>query len=216
MSEHTASGTGQRSIGGWLSALGSDEPTPGGGAFAAVSAAAGASLISMVAALTIGRDGFEAQEERMREILRRADDAREAFLQMADQDAAAFEAVMRAFRLPKDDDDQRSARTRAVQAAFVGAARVPMEVAERSVDLMVLAREATAHGNANAASDGYSGAVALYAAALCGVANVRINAAGLKDEAARRELTDRVERLREAATEQLRETASAFGVRVRT
>jgi formiminotetrahydrofolate cyclodeaminase len=87
-------------------------------------------------------------------------------------------------------------------------------VAERSVDLMPLAREATARGNANAASDGYSGAVALYGAALCAAANVRINAAGLKDEAARNDLVDRVERLRATAADQLHETETAFAVRL--
>lgn len=214
MSEESATGTGERTVGSWLEGLGSDEPTPGGGAFAAVSAAAGAALIAMVARLTLGRKGFEEQDERMREVVRRADDARAAFLRMADRDAAAFEAVMQAFRMPKHGDDQQEARTRAVQSAYLGAAEVPMEVAERAVDLMPLARETTAHGNANAASDGYSGAVALSGAVLCAAANVRINAASLKDEATRRELIDRVDGLRETAADHLRETEMAFGVRL--
>jgi formiminotetrahydrofolate cyclodeaminase len=214
MSEEATGGTAERAIASWLVALGSDEPTPGGGAFAAVSAAAGASLIAMVARLTQGREALEDQDERMREIVRRADEARAAFVRMADRDAAAFEAVLRAYRMPKDRDDQREARTRTIQSAYLGAAEVPMEVAERAVALMPLAREATAHGSANAASDGYSGAVALSGAVLCAAANVRINAAGLKDDATRQDLLDRIEGLRQTAADHLRETETAFGVRL--
>jgi formiminotetrahydrofolate cyclodeaminase len=214
MSDSTTSETGERPIRQWLEALASDEPTPGGGSFAGLSAAAGASLIAMVARLTVGRKAYEDQESRMRELASRADDARSTFLDLADRDAAAFEAVMRAFRLPKNDETERAARAEAIQAGFQAAATIPMDVAELAVELMPLAREAIARGNPNAASDGYSAAVALHGAVLCAVANVRINAASLKDNATRGALLDRAERLRERAADQLDETEAAFGVRL--
>jgi formiminotetrahydrofolate cyclodeaminase len=133
---------------------------------------------------------------------------------MADADAASFTAVMQAFRMPKDTEEQKAARAAAIQSAYAGAADVPLEVARDSVELMPLADDATALGNPNAASDGYSGAVSLFAAALCAIANVQINAAGLKDERSRSGYGDECTRLRERAEELLRNAHRAFELRL--
>jgi formiminotetrahydrofolate cyclodeaminase len=206
--------TADRPVGTWLESLGSDAPTPGGGAFAGVAGAAGAAMVAMVARLTLGRAGFEAIEARMNDIVTRADDARVAFLELADRDAAAFEAVMGAFRMPKGTDDEKAARSAAVQEAFAGAAAVPMEVARLATDLLPDAVEATSRGNPNAASDGYSGAAALHAAALCAIANVEINAASLKDPIKRTTLLDACADLRSRAAAQLQEAEQAFQLRL--
>jgi glutamate formiminotransferase/formiminotetrahydrofolate cyclodeaminase len=203
-----------RTIEGFLEALASDAPTPGGGAVAALSAAAGAALISMVCRLTIGREAYEEVEERMREYLGEADAARPAFLELGQRDEDAFEAVMAAFRLPKDDDRQKAERSAAIQRAYEGAARVPLEVARRAVALMHIARASIEHGNANAASDGLSAAHVLHAAAHGAVANVAINAAGLKDEDVARELDDDVSALRTRADGLLSQAQLAFAGRI--
>jgi methenyltetrahydrofolate cyclohydrolase len=206
--------TADRLVGTWLESLGSDAPTPGGGAFAGVAGAAGAAMVAMVARLTLGRADFDAIRARMNDILTRADDARAAFLELADQDTAAFEAVMAAFRMPKETDDDRAARSDAIQEAFAGAAAVPMEVATLATDLLPDAVEATSRGNPNAASDGYSGAAALHAAALCAIANVEINAASLKDMTERTTLLDASSDLRSRAAAQLEEAEQAFQLRL--
>jgi formiminotetrahydrofolate cyclodeaminase len=210
----TGAGIGPQTIDRFLEALASDSPTPGGGAVAAVCGAAGASLIAMVCRLTIGRDAYEDVEERMREHLDEADAARSAFLELADRDAAAFEDVMTAFRMPKDDDRQKAERSAAIQRAYESAARVPLEVARRAVGLMPAAAEATELGNANAASDGLSAAHALHAAAHSALANVAINVAGLKDEAAAGELRAEAAALTERADALLIEARSAFTARI--
>ncbi|HEX6400822.1 MAG TPA: cyclodeaminase/cyclohydrolase family protein [Actinomycetota bacterium] len=207
-------GTGEQEIGGWLEALASDAATPGGGAAAGVAAATGAALIAMVGRLTIGKAGFEDVEDRMRALTERADAEREAFLELAERDAEAFRAVMGSFKLPKDTDEERAARTLRIQEAYEGAAEVPLELARRAVDLMELAEDATAMGNAHAASDGYSGGALLFAAALCAIANVRINAAGLKDEAKGQTLVDAGEELRERASTLLEQLQEAFLLRL--
>ncbi|HZD18807.1 MAG TPA: glutamate formimidoyltransferase, partial [Actinomycetota bacterium] len=176
-------GFGGQTIAGFLDVLGSDAPTPGGGAVAGLCGAAGAALISMVCNLTIGKRGYEDVEDRMRTHLGEAEEARPLFLDLSDRDAASFEAVMAAFRMPKDDDRQKAERSAAIQRAYEGAARVPLELARRAVDLLPAAIGATELGNANAASDGVSAAISLHAAAACALVNVEINAAGLKDEA---------------------------------
>jgi formiminotetrahydrofolate cyclodeaminase len=206
--------TPARPVGDWLGDLASAAPTPGGGAAAGVAAATGAALIAMVGHLTIGKAGFEDLEDRMRALVERADAERSAFLSLADQDAEAFEAVMAAFRLPKETDDEKAARTMRIQEAYEGAAAVPMDLATRAVDLMELAEDATAMGNPNAASDGYSAGALLFAGALSAIANVRINAAGLKNATKGRALTDACDRLRERGDALLHQIEEAFLLRL--
>lgn len=208
--------TSEQQVGGWLDQLGSGSPTPGGGAAAGVAAATAAGLIAMVGHLTVGRDGFRDLDGRMRDLMEHADGEREAFLKLADEDATAFEAVMTAFRLPKETDEERASRTIAIQEAYARAAAVPLELARRSVELMELAEDATALGNPHASSDGYSAGSLLFAAALAASANVRINAAGLKDEAAAQGLVERCDALRERAETLLHQIEEAFLLRLTT
>ena len=91
-----------------------------------------------------------------------ADAARPSSSCLADRDAHAFDSVMEAFRMPKETDEEKAARSAAIQAGYLAAASVPQEVARKAVDLMELAEDATAMGNPQAASDGLSAAASLY------------------------------------------------------
>lgn len=208
--------TPEQPVGSWLQELGSASPTPGGGAAAGVAAATGAALIAMVGHLTIGKKGFEDLDARMRSMVETADAERKAFLGLADEDARVFESVMASFKLPKETDEEQKSRTLAIQEAYEAAAAVPLELAKRSVELMDLAEDATATGNPHAASDGYSAGTLLFAAALSAMANVRINAAGLKDEAKERGLVDECAALRERADVLLHQIEEAFLLRLAT
>jgi len=196
--------------GEWLAALASASATPGGGAFAGLAGAAGAAMLAMVGRLTVGKHGFEEVEERMRDLIEAADAARRDFLELADADAHAFDGVISAFGLPKESDEDRAARTAAIQRGYADAALVPLEVARRAVELMPSAEDATTLGNPQAASDGYCGALALHAAARSAIANVQINAASLKDATQRDELLATASALRERAEDLLMRIATAF------
>ena len=198
----------------YLDALASDAPTPGGGAVAALAGASGAALISMVCNLTIGRKGYEEAEERMRGVLDEAEASRAVLLDLADRDAAAFGAVMAAFKMPKETDAEKAVRAIAIQEGYEAAATVPLEIAKRAAELMELAREATEIGNANAASDGACAAQALSASVWCASYNVEINAAALKDPAKAQALRDEVSALRAHAEALLDATNAAFGARL--
>ncbi len=204
----------ESTVRGFLDELASSSATPGGGAAAGVVAATGAGLISMVARLTIGKEGFEDLTERMEAMVAAADSAREKFLELADLDASAFDGVMAAFKLPKDTEQERAARLAAIQAGYVDAATVPREVARAAVDLMELAEDATAMGNPQAASDGRSAAACLYAAALSAIANVVINASALRDEAVRSSMIAETDELRARADRLLDESQTAFRLRL--
>jgi formiminotetrahydrofolate cyclodeaminase len=214
VSENEMSPIATQTIEVFLEALGSDAPTPGGGAASAVEAATGCALISMVANLTIGKKGFEELEDRMRNMVTEADTARADFLRLADADAHAFDGVMAAFKMPKETEAEKAARRAAIQAGYEEAAQVPLEIAGKAVALMELAEDATAMGNSQAASDGLSGATSLYAAALCAIANVEINAAALKDPTRRAAMLDEVAALRSRADGSLKGSQTAFQLRL--
>lgn len=208
--------TSDQPIGSWLDELGSGSPTPGGGAAAGVAAATGAALIAMVGHLTIGKEGFKDLDARMRAMVENADAERRTFLSLADEDAEAFESVMASFRLPKETDEEKAARTIKIQEAYEAAAAVPLQLATRAVQLMEQAEDATALGNPHAASDGYSAGSLLFAAALSAMANVRINAAGLKDQSKGQGLVDECDALRDRADALLQQIEEAFLLRLAT
>lgn len=211
----TGEAIGAGSVGAFLDALASDSPTPGGGSVAALSGAAGAALVAMVARLTVGRKAFEEVDARMREVIATADAARAAFLDFADRDAEAFEMVMAAFKMPRETDEEKAERSVAVQRAFTAAADVPLEIARHAVALMDSAREAVETGNPNAASDGASGAQLLACATECALYNVEINVASLKDAAAVRRYSEEVASLRAKAAELRAWTETRFHDRLR-
>ena len=203
----------EQSVGTFLADLASSAPTPGGGSVAAIAAATGAAMVAMVARLTEGRPSFEAVSERMRDVAEHADEERAALLDLADRDAEAFDAVMASFKLPKVTDDEKAARLAAIQAAFAGAAEVPMEVARRASALLDEAAEIIATGNSDAASDGMSGAAMLHAGVLCALANVSINAGSLKDEALAERLRGQAAELSMSADQALDAARAAFAER---
>jgi glutamate formiminotransferase/formiminotetrahydrofolate cyclodeaminase len=209
-------GGGIRSMGvdAFLEGLASDAATPGGGSVAAVAGAAGAALVAMVGRLTAGKQAYEAVSDRMTEIVKIADDSRAQLLALADRDAEAFDAVMASFKLPKDTDVQKAERSAAIQAAFAGAAEVPLEVARMAVGTMALAVEVVEHGNPNAASDGLSAAHMLGAASASALANVEINAASLKDTARAAAFRADGAALRDRSAALLASAVDAFGTRI--
>lgn len=204
----------EMTVAAFLETLASSSPTPGGGAVAALSAANGAAMIAMVGRLTVGKAGFEDVEDRMNGLILAADAAREEFLELADDDAHAFDGVMTAFKMPKETDEQKAARSAAIQEGYAEAAAVPQEVARKAVHMMQLAEDATAMGNAQAASDGLSAAASLYCGALCAIANVEINASAFKDESRRVEMLDELAGLKGRADHLLKETLTAFQLRL--
>jgi glutamate formiminotransferase / formiminotetrahydrofolate cyclodeaminase len=166
---------------GFLDALAAGTAAPGGGSASAYSGAAAAALVAMVARLTIGKKKYAAVEEQMQAILERAETLRRGLTEAIELDARSFEAVMAAYRLPKDTPEQQAERLQVVEQALLGATRVPLDVAEKSLEVVGLAAQVVAQGNVNALSDG-AVAAAMGRAALTGAGyNVRINLASLQD-----------------------------------
>ena len=167
----------------FLDELASAAPTPGGGAAAAYVGTMGAALVSMVARLTIGRPKYAEVEAQMNEILKQSERLRQEMAQAVTEDEAAFDAVMAAFKLPKATPEEQTRRAEAIESSMLGAAQVPLTVAQKAVTVMALAERCTALGNLHAISDGASAASLARAAITAAGYNVRANVAGLADKA---------------------------------
>ena len=167
---------------GFLEALASGEPTPGGGSAAAYAAAMAASLVAMVGRVTVGKKKYAEVEAEMWRLIEEATELQAAMREAVQKDAQAFEAYMKARRLPQNTDQQKSARIEAIEAASINAAEVPLHVARHALLIHQLALRAAELGNINAISDAGS-AAAFAKAALEGAGlNVRINLLGLEEE----------------------------------
>jgi formiminotetrahydrofolate cyclodeaminase len=146
----------------------------------------------MVARLTIGKKKYAQVEDEMEAVLLEADQLRADLTEAVRKDAAAFEAVMAAFRLPKDTPEQQDQRKVAIERSTLAAAQAPLSVARKAVRVLELAEQVVSQANLNAISDGAT-AAALAKAALTGSGyNVRINAVGLQNQVIAQDLIDQV------------------------
>lgn len=167
----------------FVAATASKEPTPGGGAIAALTGATGAALAEMVANLTFGKKGYEEVQSEMEELQTKAEAIRNRMLELSQADADVFNIFMNALGLPKNTDEEKVARTAAIQHAYKDAAMVPFEIGELAYQIFDLAELASKKGNQNLITDGIIAAINARAAVKAAFLNVRINLSGIKDEA---------------------------------
>jgi formiminotetrahydrofolate cyclodeaminase len=155
--------------------LASRAAVPGGGSASALSGALAAALVGMVAELTLGRPEYERHADAVERARDEAATLREQLLDLADRDADAYDGVMQARRLPRENDDQKAARARQLKAAMLEAARVPLETARTARAVLDLAVRIAPVGNRNAVSDAGVAAMLAASAVRGAVLNVRIN-----------------------------------------
>ena len=171
----------KKTLYGFLDELASSTPAPGGGSVAALAGALGAALTSMVCHLTIGKKKYADVEGDMKRILKDAEDLRARFTVLIDKDTDAFNKVIEAFSLPKDNENQKALRDAAIAAATKEATMVPLEVMKHCIDALALAQHVAVNGNKNSVSDAGVSALMLHAACESAALNVRINLSGLGD-----------------------------------
>ena len=197
---------GGQSLDGFVGAVASSSPTPGGGSVAAHAGALGAALAQMVAGLTVGRKKYAAVDAEMRDVALRAASLRATLSGLVERDAQSYTAVSEAYKLPKEPEEAAAKRTEAITRALVGASEVPLETARACTAVAELASVVAQKGNTNAVSD--AGVAALLAEAACrGAAyNVRINVASMSDKSVGAPLVAEARKLVEAATRAAAET----------
>ncbi len=160
-----------------------ESPAPGGGTIAAYMGALGAALGTMVANLSSHKAGWDDRWKEFSDWANQGQALMSELLVLVDEDTAAFNRIMDAFSLPKKTDDERAARTEAIQQATLHAAQVPLRTMQASHRAFAICKAMAQEGNPASVSDAGVGALAARAAVLGAGLNVKINAAQLKDRA---------------------------------
>jgi formiminotetrahydrofolate cyclodeaminase len=135
----------------------------------------------MVCNLTIGKKKYADVEPEMKSIIKQSEDLRKIFTRLIERDTEAFNKVMEAFGLPKENDDQKALRTAAIQEATKEATLVPLEVMKHVIDALALAKIVAGKGNSNSLSDAGVSVLMLHAACESAALNVKINLHSITD-----------------------------------
>ena len=162
--------------------LASDAPAPGGGSAAALEGALGAALTAMVCGLTVGKKKYAEFQELAEEAQKKATDLKARFVDVMDRDTEAFNVVSAAFGMPKETDEEKAARSAAIQKGLEGCTKTPFEMMELAVETLELTASILGKSNDSAASDLGVSALSLRAAIQGAWLNVLINIGSLKNK----------------------------------
>jgi glutamate formiminotransferase/formiminotetrahydrofolate cyclodeaminase len=177
----------------------SESPAPGGGSISAYVGALGASLGAMVANLSSHKRGWDDRWEEFSEWAQKAMYYQEKMLFLVDEDTKAFNKIMEAFGLPKNSDDEKAARSKAIEDASKYAMEIPFRTAELAFESMEVMAKMVEIGNPNSITDAGVGVLCARTAVLGAAMNVRINASGIKDKTFTEDLINRVNEIEKKA-----------------
>ncbi len=161
----------------------SSSPTPGGGNVSAAIATLAASMVCMVANLTVGKKAYAEHEEAAKRIVNNMEAIIERLKALTSQDMEAFDQYMAVFRMPKETEEEKKARAEAMQAAAKNATNVPLDICRSCLDILIQAEELSKFGNKMAISDVGVGALVGEAALRAAMLSVDINLPSIKDQA---------------------------------
>ncbi|MFW6159669.1 MAG: glutamate formimidoyltransferase [Acidobacteriota bacterium] len=169
-------------LNGFCDSLSMDTPTPGGGSTAALCGALSAALSAMVANLTVGKAGHEQSQRIVKKTAQQSQLLKDEFLKAVDRDTDAFNKVMESFRLPKKTEEQQVQRKEAIDKTYKEAALVPLQVMERGLEALKLARTVTTTGNKNSISDAAVASLTAMTTIKGAFYNVLINLPSIEDK----------------------------------
>lgn len=161
----------------------SESPAPGGGSISAYLGVLGISLGTMVANLSSHKAGWDERWKEFSDWAEKGQDYKNKLLLLVDEDTNAFNKIMGAFGLPKSTEEEKKARTQAIQDATKYATEVPFNVMQLCYNSMEVIKAMAETGNPNSVSDAGVGALCARSAVMGAFLNVKINAAGLTDKA---------------------------------
>ncbi len=156
-------------------------PTPGGGSVAALVGALATTMASMSTQFTVGREKFKQYDAQLKKILEGCEKSRETLLALMEEDITVYGGLSKAYGLPKSTDEEKKARTEAIQKATVIAMEVPVKATRSCLNVLELTRELVDIANPNLISDVGVAAFLAEAAFQCAKLNVEINLAAIKN-----------------------------------
>jgi glutamate formiminotransferase/formiminotetrahydrofolate cyclodeaminase len=168
-------------VNSFLSELASSSPAPGGGSVAALAGSLAAALTSMVCSLTIGKEKYSDVQDEIKDVLKKSEKLRKNLTNLIDKDTEAFNDVMKAFKMPKETEDQKRKRSAAIQKGYKTATSVPLETAYTCEKILNLAMFVAQKGNQNSITDSAVAALTAQSGVESAILNVKINLGSIKD-----------------------------------
>jgi methenyltetrahydrofolate cyclohydrolase len=167
----------------FLDKLASKSPEPGGGSVAALTGSLGAALVSMVSNLTLGKEKYKDVQPRVEALLKESEKLRHEIQDLIQKDTEVYGGLSDVYKMPKNTDAEKAARTAKMQEALKLACQVPFEIGLKSLEVAKLAERAAEIGNVAAVSDAGVAVLLAQACAQSAALNVKINVNSIKDEA---------------------------------
>ncbi len=177
----------------FLDKLASKSPEPGGGSVAALTGALGAGLVSMVCSLTVGKEKYKDVQPQIDALLKESEKLRQEMQDLIQKDTEAYGSLSDVYKMPKNTDAEKAARTEKMQEALKKACQVPFEIGLKSLEVAQLARRAADIGNVLAVSDAGVAVLLAQACAQSAALNVKINVNSIKDEAYNKDVWTRMQ-----------------------
>jgi formiminotetrahydrofolate cyclodeaminase len=176
-------------------------PLMGGGSVAAVCGALSGALAGLVGSLSTGSQEDPGQTEKFQSVMADAEAIRETLLKEIERDANSFGGVMKAFKLPKDTDQERAYRSDKIQEGYMEAIAVPLGVAETSCSLFPLIEFLFVHGNKNAQTDVLVAAMCAKTSVMAAGYNVKVNLLSVKDTISVEVISEKLSKMEEYANQ---------------
>ncbi len=179
----------------FLDMLASKSATPGGGSVAALTGTMGAALLSMVSNLTVGKEQYKEVEDDIKDLLKKSESFRTTLEELMEKDVEVFNQFMAIMKLPRTNEEEKKDRNKKMQIALIEAAKVPLEIARKSKEVIDICLEIADKGTRNAISDVGVGVLLAEAAFHSAIINVKINLNMIKDENIKKEFSQEIESL---------------------
>ncbi len=199
----------------FLSRLGSGTPVPGGGSASAMVGSISAALSKMVANLTIGKKGYEEDEQLMKYAVAELEKVEKRFLSLAREDEEAFNEISASWKLPRNTDQEKKERRVQIRKATLNAMKPPWNIASAAVSVLEISGRLIEKGNKNAISDAACSAEFALATVNSALHNVRINLSAVKDSEILESEKMKLELMTGKARELYRKAIDSFNARMR-
>ncbi|HTG01263.1 MAG TPA: cyclodeaminase/cyclohydrolase family protein, partial [Nitrospirota bacterium] len=177
----------------FLDKLASKSPEPGGGSVAALTGSLGAGLVSMVASLTVGKEKYKDVQPKIEALLKESEKLRAEMQDLIQKDTEVYGALSDVYKMPKNTDAEKAARTAKMQEALKKACQVPFEIGLKSLEVAKLAERAAEIGNVAAVSDAGVAVLLAQACAQSAALNVKINVNSIKDQSFNNDVWSRMQ-----------------------
>jgi len=177
----------------FLDKLASKSPEPGGGSVAALTGSLGAGLVSMVCSLTLGKEKYKDVQPQVEALIKESEKLRIEMQDLIQKDTEVYGGLSEVYKMPKNTDAEKAARTTKMQEALKKACQVPFEIGLKSLEVARLAQRAAEIGNVAAVSDAGVAVLLAQACAQSAALNVKINVNSIRDDAYNKETWSKME-----------------------